>query len=120
MRTRRRLLLFGLLAALAALTIGGWFLLSRSAITYENAHRLKKGMTIAEVEAILGGPARDETGLRPVVIHQEGRIHCWFSEALLIRVSLHFDGTVMTVEPLPMEPIRRESLLVMVRRWLHL
>ena len=32
----------------------------RSAITHENATRIRKGMTLAQVEQILGGPARSE------------------------------------------------------------
>ena len=59
MTTRRRLMLFGLLAGLLALGAGGWLLWPRtSAITRENAAKIKAGMSLAEVEAILGGPAR--------------------------------------------------------------
>jgi hypothetical protein len=64
MSKRRRLLLFGLLAGLLVLGVGGWLLWPwprSSAITAENAAKIQKGMTLAEVEAILGGPARNET-----------------------------------------------------------
>ena len=60
MRTRRWMLL-ALLATVVAVPTG-WLLWPPrpSAITWENFHRLNKtGMTLAEVEAILGGPARD-------------------------------------------------------------
>jgi hypothetical protein len=59
--TRRRLLLFGLLAALLVLGAGAWVVWPRMAITPENAAKIKQGMTLAEVESILGGAARDES-----------------------------------------------------------
>ena len=55
---RRRLLLFGLGAA-AAVLAGGVFLraqLPRPGVTVANYQRIRDGMTVAEVEAILGGP----------------------------------------------------------------
>jgi hypothetical protein len=57
MTTRRRVLLFGLLAGLLALGAGVWLLWPRTAITRENAAKIRDGMTLTEVEAILGGPA---------------------------------------------------------------
>jgi hypothetical protein len=35
----------------------------RSAITAQNAAKIEDGMTLAEVEAILGGPARNDSDL---------------------------------------------------------
>jgi hypothetical protein len=62
MPNRRRVLLFGPLATLLALGVSGWLLWPRpSAITRENAAKVLVGMTLAEVEVILGGPARDDT-----------------------------------------------------------
>src|SRR5688572_11511735 len=59
--TRRRLLL-GLLAALVPLPVMVWLLWPHpSAITMENVAKIKSGMTLAEVEALLGGPARDDS-----------------------------------------------------------
>jgi outer membrane protein assembly factor BamE (lipoprotein component of BamABCDE complex) len=58
--TRRRLLLFALIAVAVVLAVGVWLLWPRTAITRENAAKIQAGMTLAEVEAILGGPARDE------------------------------------------------------------
>jgi hypothetical protein len=53
----RRLLLFALpIAVVLALAIA-WGLWPRTAITAENATRIQPGMTLAEVEEILGGPA---------------------------------------------------------------
>jgi hypothetical protein len=62
MTTRRRLLLFGLLAGLLAMAAGVWLLWPRTAITRENAARIQEGMTRQEVESILGGPQRVEVG----------------------------------------------------------
>jgi hypothetical protein len=68
MRIRiRRLMLFGLLACLAALGMATgllvWSATRGTVITRENAAKIQVGMTVGEVEAILGGPARsDATG----------------------------------------------------------
>ena len=59
--TRRRVLLLGLLATAVGVAAAAWLLWPRTAITRENAAKVREGMTLAEVEAILGGPARDET-----------------------------------------------------------
>ena len=67
--TRRRLLLFGLLIGSLALGASIWSLWPRSAINLENAAKIQCGMTLADVEAILGGPARDETRGRGVVMY---------------------------------------------------
>jgi hypothetical protein len=62
MITRRRLLVFGLLTTVMAPVLGVWLLWPQSsAIKCENAARIQEGMTLAEVEAMLGGPARDES-----------------------------------------------------------
>jgi hypothetical protein len=61
---RRRLLLVALSAALLMLGAGAVVLWPRpSAIVQENAAKIQKGMTLAEVEELLGGPARNESGL---------------------------------------------------------
>ncbi len=59
--THRRLLVFGLPVALVVLCVGGRVLWPRTAIRFENALKIREGMTLAEVETLLGGPARDET-----------------------------------------------------------
>jgi hypothetical protein len=58
-RTPRQLLLRWPIAVVA-LAAGAWLLLPRPAITRENAARIQVGMTLTEVEALLGGPARAE------------------------------------------------------------
>jgi hypothetical protein len=61
--TRRHLLLSGFLATVAGVGVAAGLLWPRpSAITRENAARIKRGMSVAEVESILAGPERDETG----------------------------------------------------------
>jgi hypothetical protein len=59
-RRTRRLLLFGLPAGLVAAMLAVWLLWPRTAITRENADKIRMGMTLAEVETILGGRARNE------------------------------------------------------------
>ena len=59
--TRHRLLLIGLPGAFVVLGVGAWVLWPRTAITRENAAKIVKGMTLGEVEALLGGPERIET-----------------------------------------------------------
>ena len=59
MMTRKRCALVLMLASCAGV-FGFWMLNPRTAITRENVARIKEGMTLAEIEAILGGPARKE------------------------------------------------------------
>src|SRR5436309_534757 len=63
---RRRILIGALLLAFVLLAGYGllwwYFAPPASAINRANALKIKPGMTLAEVEAILGGPARDELG----------------------------------------------------------
>jgi hypothetical protein len=63
--SRRRRLPFALLAVLMLVGVGiapfvMWPTPPATAITRENAARIKPGMTRAEVEALLGGPERHE------------------------------------------------------------
>jgi hypothetical protein len=64
--TRHNLLLcagctvFALAVALTALALSE----HPTAITKENGRRIQKRMTLAEVEEILGGPARDEVAMK--------------------------------------------------------
>src|SRR4051812_18163811 len=60
--TRRRWLLLGMVVAAAVLAAGLWLIQPpRSAINGENAAKIRRGMTLAEVEAILGGPPRADS-----------------------------------------------------------
>jgi hypothetical protein len=61
------MLCLSLAAVVVGLAVGLWLLSPRTAITRDNATRIREGMTLASVEVVLGGPARDEsTG--PVVV----------------------------------------------------
>lgn len=59
----RRILTASLLIGLATVVVvGGWVVWPRSsAICKENYHRITVGMSLSQVEDILGGPARDES-----------------------------------------------------------
>ncbi len=82
--TRRRFLLLALLCLLLAGSYAAlWFAFAppASAINRANALKIKLGMTRAEVEAILGGPVRDESGVsKPAWAH--GRSYeCSFNDS---------------------------------------
>jgi hypothetical protein len=55
----RYLILFLAVASLVALSV--WLAWPHSSITRENAARIHEGMTLEEVEFVLGSPERDET-----------------------------------------------------------
>jgi hypothetical protein len=128
---RKRLLLFGSLATLVVL-VALWLLWPRTAITRENGHRIQVGMTLAEVETMLGGAARDDaTGpveieangiviLEPVSdLDLDGGRHGWKSDHVLVEVVFDRNSHVAEVSVIP---VRRtnENPLDMLRRWFRL
>lgn len=134
--TLRRLLLFGLLAGLIALGACVWLLWPRTAITRENAAKIREGMTLAEVQAILGGPERNESS-GPLCPDEpdgeagefvaswyqdmklmEGR-HVWGSDKIIIVLRVENDGKVSSPSCIPMRRMN-ESPLEILRRWLNL
>ena len=117
-RTRRLLLLA--LPALVALTGGGWLFWPRTAITRENAAKIQVGMTLAEVEAILGGPARDEAPKRQVLVKIQSVHHdCeWNSDHVSVWVHLDAQGRVTECRAIPVPPA--PGPLERLRRWLGL
>jgi hypothetical protein len=137
--TRRRLLLFALAGPVVLLGVGAWLLCPRSAITRENAARLRPGMYLAEVEAILGGPARDErTGLvdGDYADCEYGRFMGWWlldtwdrahgeqeqewaSDSVMIRVYLNDSHKVISTYSVNVRRVF-QSPLDMLRRWLRL
>jgi hypothetical protein len=128
----RRILFF----SLAAVGLAGvaWLLWPRTAITRENVAKVELGMTLPEVVAILGGPARDETTgpterdpdvdgpeIDPDYLNgqPDPSAYTWQSDRVAILVLFGSDDRV---EDFGVRQSRRtrESLLDMLRRWLRL
>lgn len=129
----RRFLFLSLTATVVGLAVGMWALWPRTAITRENAAKIREGMTLADVEAILGGPARDEAS-GPVAL-DEGAIipdwmvrntielgHWWQSNEVTVTACVDAEQPEGRVTKLVVWPQHRvyESPLAMVRRWLGL
>ena len=119
-RRTRRLMLFCLPAAMVAGLTVAWLSWPRTAITRENAERIQPGMTLAEVEAILGGPARDEgPEQRSLVSIQSVRPDReWNSAQVSVWVFLDVEGRVRECRAIPVPPA--PGPLERLRRWLGL
>jgi hypothetical protein len=137
----RRLLLFGLPAGLLLLAVvGAWLVWPRTAITRENAAKIQPGTTLAEVEAILGGPARDESSSAGVgrdfsddIAENEARHRDWLnmvankrkkdlrsrSHEAVVLVWLDPDNRVLDCATIPVRPWH-ESLADLLSRWFDL
>jgi outer membrane protein assembly factor BamE (lipoprotein component of BamABCDE complex) len=126
-RTRRRLLLVMIATALA-LTAGVWLAWPRprSAINRDNAAKIEAGMTVAQVNALLGGPGRDEGGDFTVhyvessdrVIPDDCNVWLWVSAECGVMVYFR-DDRVCHVS-VGESTRREESLPAKLRRWLGL
>jgi hypothetical protein len=135
--TRRRVLLLGSIVVVAALGVGVWLRWPRqTAITQENAARIEAGMSRAEVEAILGGPARFEASSDCVIVNKQGFFNGvpfdsagvsrpkvpdptqWVSDCALILVVFDEDGTVKWSHAWSSRPT--ETFVEKIRRWLGL
>src|SRR5580704_4627317 len=57
---RRRRLLLGTVVMLAAGLLAAWLDYAGAGITLENYERIQTGMTLEDVQAVLGGPPRDD------------------------------------------------------------
>src|SRR5260370_35995153 len=142
-----RLLVFGLLAGLLGLG-GVWLLWPRSAITRENAAKIHVGMTLAEAEAILGGPERDEStgpchldwnateddlkNLQEQLMLSRIRVATdptfspmgmlWQSNSVSVWAKVSQEGQERRLTAISSVPMlrREERLLDMLRRWLRL
>src|SRR4051812_29388784 len=125
--TRRRWLLLGMLVAAAVVAAGLWLNQPpRSAINAENAAKIEIGMTLAEVEAVLGGPARDETTgpVNDVIFGGElmlpgGPSAEWVSDEYRVWVWLDSEGRVDLYSDSPVQRLP-ETPLEKLRRWLRL
>jgi hypothetical protein len=116
--SRRRLLLSGVPVAVV-LGVGGWLLLPSTAITEENAAKIKQGMTLVEVEAILGGPGRNEgdSGWRYMMSVPSD--HCWESHLAVVHLWLSGDGRVHVVQFSAASPLPPFNMIEAVCRWLR-
>jgi hypothetical protein len=71
MRRRALLWLAGLALVVGALFLTDW-LLWQPGLTEDNVRRIKPGMTLAEVEALLGGSAADTFEMPPTTGRSAG------------------------------------------------
>jgi hypothetical protein len=121
-RRNRRLLMLALPAGLVVLAVAaGWFW-PRAAITRESAAKIEVGMTRAEVETILGGPAdprgEDSTLWPDDVIPAGSRLIVgpfWVGDDVLVVVAFDRTGRVQAVRVLGRA---RVTLADRLRRWL--
>jgi hypothetical protein len=136
MTTRRRLLLFGMLAGLLVLGAGVWLFWPRPGITRENAAKIQPGMTIWQVEHLLGGPARDESTdqlniditLKDAILEhlEQPRLEFdpewdwleWKSNTVRLELGFTLDGRVAFHVVLPLCPaVPDDKFIDRVRRW---
>jgi SmpA / OmlA family len=129
--TRRRVLLLVPVAVAVALIAAGWLLWPRpSAITEENARKIKEGMTRTDVEAILGGSARDDTGGTGQSVY-----FCTAPDDVLLKraalpfvewigptcaIAVEFEGDNVVSVQAGVTRHRDASVIQRVRRWLRL
>jgi hypothetical protein len=120
----RRIIAFACIAVLGITAAGVWLLWPRpTAITSENAERIQFGMTLQEVEAILGGPARDETDGRGGAVFpvSDMVIRHWSSwKGREYTVLIAFENGRVEDKMCATTFLREETLLQMARRWLRL
>jgi hypothetical protein len=123
--TRRRLLLLALPVAVALVGVGGWMMWPRpSAITKENIAKVQPGMTLTKVEAIVGGPARDEMDGNSCVLYPPiGMIvglqrRQWVGPEVAIQIVFGDDG-VLAMQCGLTNPVE-ETLRQRLCRWLRL
>lgn len=89
---KRRTFLLGLAGCLAVLACVVFLAQDHSAINPANYERIQVGMPLAEVEAILGGPARDEaTG--PIVADENDDLDFLEWKVDIFRIS--YDWTLL-------------------------
>jgi len=119
----RRFLLFGLLAGALALGACVWLVWpAPSPISWVNNQKIHEGMSLSEVEAVLGGPARRDT-TRPFSVCFTGHRGTadptkeWVSDEIWIMVYLDADNRVQHHDAVA---VMRESLFDRICRWLGL
>ncbi len=109
--SNRRLLAFAVLVALILLGVSAWALWpwEQSAITRGNAEKIHLGMSLAEVQTILGGPPRTEErlerrfGWNLDVQHPPAggavavATHAWIGLHAKVEVGVNADGRVISL-----------------------
>jgi hypothetical protein len=138
--TRRRVLLLGCVTAVVVIVVAAWALWpAPTAITTDNAAWITQGMPLADVEAILGGPARDETTgpverieppefaspdargnrWRIAIVDMRPDVQRWESDRARVWVQFDQNGLATDCQVFPLQR-RAEGALAALRRWLHL
>jgi hypothetical protein len=126
---KRQLVGMAALIGVGVLVLTAWLLWPRTtittAITLENAATIKEGMTRAEVEAILGGPPRDETEAAGMIVNLPkgfggfgpGTLF-WISHTTVCGVEFDDTGRVVGVHAFAAHP--HESTFHRLCPWLGL
>jgi hypothetical protein len=137
--TKRKRWLVGLLliTCLGAVAIVYFLMPPRSPINQGNYTTLRLGMTLQEVESVLGGPARDEsTGVLVTYVGDEAfkfipamlggmtmssayRTRVWATDYAIIRLTLDHQMRVDSLEYMDVHPADN-PLVAYVCRWLRL
>ncbi len=107
----RRLLMFAVLVVLVLLGVSAWALWphEQSAITRANVEKIQVGMSLAEVQTILGGPPRLEASLErrfgwnldvqqpPAGAEITVATHTWVGQHAKVEVGVNGDGRVISL-----------------------
>jgi hypothetical protein len=124
-RRTRRLLLFTM-PALALLAVGVLLLWPRTAITRENAAKIREGMTRAEVEAILGKTPVPRPTDKKIWHRTPNGAEMfvgdyWWEGDMVVIVAFDDAGKVRETQTFEVpDSARRDTFLDRVRRWLGL
>jgi hypothetical protein len=127
----RRILWLVVLGTVPIVAGSLWLLWPRTAITQENAERIQAGMTLAEVEVILGGPERDEStpGARQLWSRNQWDLlralnsrqwQGWRTDSLVVYVSFDESTRVLDTHWGDSGLVLEDSLFYRLRRWIGL
>ena len=121
----RRHLLVLFLSVTLALATGVWLLLPPpSLITRDNASKnLHRGMTLVEIEQVLGGPARDEGGRLPLSrnfqpLREKPPSHEWATPEVIVQVWLDDAGQLHECNII-FSSANEDTLFNKILRWMR-